>query len=184
LSLAWMVSLAFAVLVTTVTKVAFIGYGLGVAAINFTGVSGHAMFAAAVYPLVFGALASSLSAPAQRTAVLLGAALALLIGISRVQLFAHSWSEVATGLALGGSASAAALWVARMPHVRVPGWLPAGVLVWLLVMPTQAPPSRTHDLVTRLSLALSGRSEPYTRRAMLAAWHQQRAGETKLLLRP
>jgi membrane-associated phospholipid phosphatase len=184
LSVAWMAGLGLAALITTITKIAFIGYGVGIPVINFTGVSGHAMFAAAVYPLVFGALASGLSLPAQRKAVLFGAVLAVVIGISRVQIFAHSWSEVVTGLVLGGAASTTALWVAHMPHVRVPWWLPAMVAVWLLITPAEAPPSRTHDVVTRLSLAMSGRSEPYTRRVMLATWRQQRSLDAARLLRP
>ena len=42
----WSGLVAGAVLVTLATKVAFIGFGVGVAVIDFTGVSGHAMFAA------------------------------------------------------------------------------------------------------------------------------------------
>ncbi len=54
LALGWLGSLGSAVFLTTATKVAFIGWGLGWPAIDFTGISGHAMFAAAVYPLLFG----------------------------------------------------------------------------------------------------------------------------------
>ena len=42
---------AAAALITTVTKVAFIGYEVGYAPLDYTGISGHAMFAAAVLPV-------------------------------------------------------------------------------------------------------------------------------------
>jgi hypothetical protein len=48
----WLGLTAVAALVTTATKLAFIGWGLGSAPLDFTGLSGHAMFAAAVLPLL------------------------------------------------------------------------------------------------------------------------------------
>ena len=45
---------------TTASKVAFIGWGLGLSALDFTGISGHAMIASAVYPLLLGTLAANL----------------------------------------------------------------------------------------------------------------------------
>ncbi len=183
LALAWLLSLGVAAAVTTVTKVAFIGWGLGLPALNFTGVSGHAMFAAAVYPLLFGGLAGPLvislgsTQPErwQHAGVLLGCALALAVGVSRVEVSAHSWSEVMAGLALGGLASAAALLAARLPHVGLPVWLPVCIAIWLVLMPHAAPRSQTHDIVTRLSLKLSGHQQPYTRSAMLLDWQRRKS---------
>ena len=50
LALGWLASTALAATITTLSKVAFIGYGVGLPALDFTGISGHAMFAAAVLP--------------------------------------------------------------------------------------------------------------------------------------
>ena len=44
----WLLLLSAAALLTTATKVAFFGWGVGWPELNFTGVSGHTMFAAAV----------------------------------------------------------------------------------------------------------------------------------------
>ena len=55
LVLVWTLLLSIAVLITTATKVAFIGWGIGNARWDFTGVSGHAMFAAVVFPLLLRA---------------------------------------------------------------------------------------------------------------------------------
>ncbi|WP_372529077.1 phosphatase PAP2 family protein [Piscinibacter sp.] len=166
----WLSLLALAILITTATKVAFIGWGIGNAALDFTGVSGHAMFAAAVYPLLAAALAASSTPPWRRLALAGGVALALLIGVSRLIVHSHSVSEVLAGLALGGTTSAVALALAHAPHTRVPLLLPIGLALWLSVTPASAPSSPTHGLVTRLALALSGHSQPHTRSQMHRAY--------------
>ena len=165
----WLALLTLATLVTTVTKVAFLGWGLGSAALDFTGISGHAMFAAAVYPLLLGLEASGRAAAWQRLAFACGVAVALLVAVSRVMVGAHSVSEVVAGVAVGGVASAWALRRGHLPTVRVPWLLPAALAAWLALTPAHAPPSRTHGWVTRLSLGLSGRTEPYTRRDLRRA---------------
>ena len=165
----WSCFVFFAVLLTLATKVAFIGFGVGAAAINFTGVSGHAMFAAVVYPLLGCVLTTELRPAQRRCAVAAGIGVALLVGLSRVMVGAHSVSEVLAGLTVGGVASAAALSLARHPVSTVPVWLPVGLALWLGITPVGAPESATHGMVTRLSLALSGRALPYTRNDMLRA---------------
>lgn len=169
----WLVGLLAAVAVTTASKVAFLGWGLGWPALDFTGVSGHSMFAAAVYPLTGVAIARALTglraARWQGFGLAAGVALALLVGVSRVAVEAHSWSEVVAGLLVGGAASAIAAMAQRAPPTRHTLWLPVVVCLWLGSTLTAAPPSTTHGWVTRLALAVSGRSEPYTRADLLAA---------------
>ncbi|HJW11278.1 MAG TPA: phosphatase PAP2 family protein [Albitalea sp.] len=176
----WLTLLALAVGVTLGTKLAFIGWGVGSAPLDFTGVSGHAMLAAAVYPLLGAALAASQPPPWRYLALAGGIALAVLIGVSRVAVHAHSVSEVIAGLALGGAATAVALALARAPHSRVPLLLPLGLALWLIVLPPSAPSSPTHELITQLALGLSGHSQPHTRVQMQRAYRlklqQQQAG--------
>ena len=168
----WLVGIAAATLLTTVSKVAFMGYGLGSAALDFTGISGHSMFAAAIYPLtvvaVVRALAGLQAARWEGLALVSGAALALLVGVSRVVVQAHSGSEVVAGLLLGGAVSLAVAGAERAPPARHSLWLPVVVCVWLGSALPNAPPSPTHGWVTRLALAVSGRTEPYTRADLLA----------------
>jgi len=163
LVLVWTLLLSIAVLITTATKVAFIGWGIGNARWDFTGVSGHAMFAAVVFPLLLRATVSSAPPDWHRASIVLGYAFALLIAVSRVKVGAHSWSEVAAGFAVGTAASGFALTRVHMPAVDAPRLLIVGVAVWLVSMPAGAPPSPTHGWVTRLALAMSGRDVPYTR---------------------
>lgn len=178
-----------AVLATTASKVAFIGWGVGSAALDFTGVSGHAMFAAAIYPLLLGAMAPSLGrwlSPTHRVspatvwvAVACGAALAAAIGVSRVVVQAHSVSEVLAGLLLGGAVCAVALWHSQPPRRALTPWVPALVAAWLALMPGLASASRTHPLVTRLALALSGHERPYTRAELHAGLRLLEAHESR-----
>lgn len=165
----WMALLGAAALVTTASKIAFIGWAIGSPELNFTGVSGHAMFAAAVYPLLLGTLASPAPRVGQQLAVAAGCALALLVGVSRVMVGAHSISEVLAGLLMGAAVSAVALALAmvRLPRALIAPMIPVAVVLWLALMPVHAPASRTHSMVTRLSLMLSGHKTPYTRNDML-----------------
>lgn len=177
---AWLLGIAAAAAVTTASKVAFIGYGWGWPVLDYTGISGHAMFASAILPVVGMALAGALAsgpAPAwHRAGLAVGVALALLVGVSRVMVDAHSASEIVAGWVVGGVAVSLVLRTAPMPSARLPLWLPVVVSLWLGTASAQAPPSITHDLVTRWSLALSGRPQAYTRSDMLSAWRleQQR----------
>ena len=167
LALLWLSSLSAALVLTTATKVAFIGWGIGSPALNFTGISGHAMMAAAVYPLLLGSLAARAPGPGRSAAAGVGYAMALLVGLSRVALGAHSASEVLAGLCVGGAASVIALNEARLVRALINPVFPTAVAFWLALTPGLAPASQTHSAVTRLSLMLSGRQTPYTRSDMI-----------------
>lgn len=167
LAIAWWASTAVAVALTVITKVAFIGWGLGSAEWNFTGLSGHAMFAAAVLPLLLRLALGNLPAPWPALGLPLGMALAVVVAVSRVFTGHHSWSEVVGGFAVGALAAATALGLARLPRRGLPIWVAPALLVAVVLAMGYAPRSRTHDWVTSLSLKLSGRSVPYTRQQLL-----------------
>lgn len=167
-ALVWLSTTAVAALLTTATKIAFIGYGLGYAPLDFTGISGHAMFSAAILPLLARETVGAAHPRWHAPAVLVGVALAALVAVSRVKVHAHSPSESWAGFVLGATASLLALRWVQLPPVSAPKKLVLIVGVWLAVAVAGAPPSRTHDWVTRLSVALSGAPEPYTR------WHMHR----------
>jgi membrane-associated phospholipid phosphatase len=171
LAIRWAVAVAVAAIVTTGTKVAFLGFGVGVQAASFTGVSGHAMFAAAVLPVLLQLLVGGRRArPA--LAFTIGVGVAAVIAGSRVALGAHSVSESVAGLLLGLAAAWASWPSQQAPESPAPAVLTAHrsppalawmLAIWALAMPAGAPPSPTHGWVVRLSLALSGRDVPYSR---------------------
>ena len=163
----WFGLLVVAIAITTATKIAFLGWGIGSARWDFAGISGHVMFAATVFPLLLRGLAAESPVARQRAAVALGYSVALLVAVSRVVLGQHSVSEVLAGLALGGAASALALGFGSVPRRSLPRWLLLGLLLWMVGNPTAVPPAPTHGLVTRLALAMSGREKPYTRGEMM-----------------
>jgi len=174
-ALRWLAGIAATTTVTTASKIAFLGFGYGIAAIDFTGFSGHSMYAWSILP-VLGALVAG------RRGVAVGAALAVLVTCSRVHLGAHSWSEAISGMALGVAVAGWTLadYLAHPGAVRAPWWLPLLIVAWLGVLPAKAPPSRAHGLVVSIALKLSGRSRPYTRFELLAglihpAWQKDGA---------
>jgi membrane-associated phospholipid phosphatase len=160
---AWLAGVVAATGVTTASKVAFLGYGVGSMALDFTGFSGHAMFSMAILPVLAALVAG------WRGAVV-GALLALAVLVSRVELHAHSWSEALSGALLGGGVAAWTLarYLRGPVTRRAPAWLPLVLVAWLVLLPWRAPPSRSHDLVVAMSLWISDRAEPYTRQELMA----------------
>ena len=190
-ALRWLLLTTVAALITTASKLAFFGWGWGIAEINFTGISGHAMFAAAIYPVLMVAVMPARlwggirMGPTLGLAMgfALGGALAVLVGLSRLVVGAHSHSEVLAGLLLGGAASALAIAGARRAETttstttstpsaatfstplaaRLHPVVPVILVVWLLWTPFELPDSQTHSWVIRLALSLSGHEAPFTR---------------------
>jgi membrane-associated phospholipid phosphatase len=158
----WLAGIVAGTLLTTASKVAFLGFGIGWAALDFTGVSGHAMYASAILPVLAALVAGRVGAAC-------GWLVAVGVMVSRIEVHAHSWSEVLVGTLVGTAIASATL--ARLLGPRsvllAPWWLPLLLAAWLTVVPWRAPPSRAHDAVVRLSLWLSGREVPYTRADML-----------------
>jgi membrane-associated phospholipid phosphatase len=163
----WLLGLALASLLGTVSKVAFIGWGWGVERWNFTGFSGHTMYSAAIYPLLMVMLAARLAPCWQKVAFGLGFVLAVVVAVSRVMVQAHSVSEVVLGLLLGSAVTLLAISKADLPRGTWRLYVPVLLAFWMVMAPLQAPPLPTHQLVTRLALLLSGHTKPYTRLDML-----------------
>ncbi len=165
LALRWAVGFAAAVLLTLATKIAFLGWGLGVRSLDFTGISGHSVLAASVLTMLAWWVAQDSPNPAMRTVIVaIGVVVAALIGWSRLVLHTHSPSEVVSGLALGfATAWLATAPVPRRDHDR---WVRWAILVALLlgfVLPLGHAVDEPHQLVTRIALALSGRTQVFTR---------------------
>lgn len=96
------------------TKFAYAGWGIGIAALHFTGISGHTMLSAAVYPLVGAICASRAGQTAARYGARAGLAFAFAIGTSRVLFGFHSISEIVSGWLLGAGVGAATLRVVTL----------------------------------------------------------------------
>src|SRR4051794_23703439 len=94
LAAAWLLATALAAAVTTLSKVAFIGWAIGYAPLDYTGISGHAMFSSAVLPVLARIAAGRAPRPWPWLAIGAGLLLAAAIAVSRLPLHAHSPFEV------------------------------------------------------------------------------------------
>ena len=128
--LSLLLPIAFAAIIVTTTKIAFMGFGWRIVSLDFTGISGHAMLAAAVAP----------ASPRREVATVLAAAIVVLVAVSRIATGAHSASEVLSRCALGVLAAAVTIRsIDRAGGMRLSlAWL-APALVWL-VLTLPAPP--------------------------------------------
>lgn len=164
----WLVGVLVASVVTLVSKILFMGWGIGIAALNFTGVSGHAVLATSVYPVLLHWLLAP-QPPARRfLGALLGLLLAGVVAVSRVVLGAHSPSEVVVAWCIGLLVSVLVLRCMPQP-ARPPGWVRLAPLLLLFALHTgTATYLPSHAWEVRLSLALSGHDKPFTRHHLLS----------------
>jgi len=89
------------VLAVAASRFAHTVWGVEIAALNFTVISGHSMLASAIYPTTFAICATQAKPRTAMLAHLFGIAWALAIGVSRVLMGLHSTAEVVTGWLLG-----------------------------------------------------------------------------------
>jgi membrane-associated phospholipid phosphatase len=160
---AWLISIAVMSAIVVASKIAFLGWGIGLQAVDFTGFSGHAAIAAAVYPVLLAALARRHWPSGGRVSVSVGVLIAVIVCISRVELKAHSISEVLAGGLLGLGVSAFVLnhWretltvgIAVVTLAFALSW--ALDTIWLSDV-------RTESLIIHTALSLSHRDVPYHR---------------------
>jgi membrane-associated phospholipid phosphatase len=165
LTLYWIALFGIAAALVTLTKIAFVGWGIGNARFDFTGISGHTTFAMAVIPTLLYLAVPSTATLWRILAALTGIAFALLIGISRLTLHAHSLSEVVLGCALGLAVSLGFLRLARgHPMPRLHGAAAVGCIAALIAgLYAQAAP--TQHWIERVALSLSGHEQPFRRTA-------------------
>jgi membrane-associated phospholipid phosphatase len=159
----WCALFGIAMSLVLVTKIAFIGWGIGVESLDFTGISGHATRAAMVFPVLFYYGLQRAPRKIDHWGVYLGVALAVVISISRVMVNAHSGSEILAGWLLGSCMSLIYLRTARTHIVLISRrWL-LGCSFFLLFASPVMKPISTDDMITDLALKISGHDKPFGR---------------------
>ncbi|MET3443845.1 membrane-associated phospholipid phosphatase [Variovorax paradoxus] len=172
-------------LAVMLSKLAFLGWGIGSVDFDFTGFSGHTALATSVWPVVFW-LAALRFAPFSRVvAALAGWAWGVAVGVSRLELEVHSTAEVLTGVLLGTIVSASFLRLQRnrLPAVslRTPRWLAAGLAAPLLFFIVVGRPAPTQYALESIAAWMAGIERPYRRSDLLQnreparrpAWNSQ-----------
>ena len=176
-ALLWCVVFGIGSLVIMVSKLAFMGWGVGSPRLNFTGFSGHTAIATSVWPVLLWLAAAQWTtrrphvlSPARglQIAALCGWALGAAIGISRLALYAHSLSEVVGGFLLGFAVSATFLALVRhRPQPKFPWPVAAAGLVLPLFVLQPGTPAPTQDLLEVIAVRMAGTTQPYTREELL-----------------
>lgn len=172
MALHWLLALGAAIAIVMATKIAFLGFGLGIFPLDFTGISGHAMLAGAVYPFVFFLILARTGTAWRMAGIAAGLAVSVTISCSRIVLAAHSPAEAVSGFVLGALTVLLFLcgWWRAQPHHRlraVPVMASLAALIFALhdvIIPT-------HRWITQLALAVSGHERPFAR----IRWHRMSA---------
>ncbi len=157
----WSVLFGAAIALVAASKIAFIGWGTGIAPLAFKALSGHATCVAAVAPSAAYLLAHEAGPRWRRAAVGSGVLAALAMGVALVALGEHAHAEVAVAWVLGFSIAYIAMGTvrelrpARLDRVTVlvgACWLTAAWQVQSLPL---------NYWMLRAALVLSGSARPF-----------------------
>jgi membrane-associated phospholipid phosphatase len=119
-ALCWSLLYVLAIGLVGASKIAFLGWGVGVPALHFKAISGHATGAAAVFPTLFYLLVREHGASLRRAAALAGLSLAALVAAMLVAGGEHTPSEALAGWVTGAIVSLACTRYTRGLHASRP----------------------------------------------------------------
>jgi membrane-associated phospholipid phosphatase len=167
-ALTWLALFGAAAFLVVCTKIAYEGWCIGVRELDFTGVSGHSMSATSVLPVAGYLVVSRFSNSGTSIAGLLGGCAGVVVGISRIILCDHSWSEVVFGCLLGGSIALAAICTFRIHSRPMAAPITSVFTVAVLILTLHGHRAPSQGLTEKLALYLSGRLTPCARDAHCA----------------
>jgi len=162
MALIWCSLFGTAMIIVLITKIAFIGWGIGIESLDFTGISGHATRAAVVLPVLFYLALQIIGRPS--LGAVIGIVLSCLVAVSRVMVDAHSISEAVAGCVFGCSISL--IFIGLLKNALLPKsrwWLSSCLVVLLFISPMDKSID-TDPLVNRLALIISNHKIPVTRK--------------------
>lgn len=165
----WLVAFGCSGLLVSLSKILFLGFFIGSAHYNFTGISGHTAMSTTFWPVVFWFVARGLPVTARLWLVVAGYLLALGIAYSRLVLHAHSLSEVITGLMVGGLSSLSCLLLLwQRPYVPLRPVEGLMLICLPIVIFSTGKPATTQRFLGQLAAAMAGIEKPHTRQQLLA----------------
>lgn len=166
LSIWWTLSFSAGLALVIASKIAYMGWGLGIKAIDYKAVSGHAMLTAAVLPVLFQLILWQRNPSAGRGGEWAGLGLAMLVSVVLVTFGFHSWSEAVTGSILGCLISLPFLQAASATAAsfRVRRWTITASATMLLL---------THEatLIPATQYWMSNIAAYFSGHDMLYSWH-------------
>lgn len=160
----WLLTFSAAVLLTLGSKILYFGWGIGFKPLAFTGISGHAVLAACILPVLFGWLLMRDQQRFSRAGAVLGLLLAAGVAVSRVKLGAHSSSEVLVAWLLGLLVSGLSLRALKSPP-RAPWFASLAPMILLLAFShTASTYLPTHAWEIKVASFLSGQETWFRQR--------------------
>ena len=164
----WLLLFGCAGLVVSLSKIAFLGFGIGSARFNFTGFSGHSAMSATLWPVLLWLLSGRFSSPWRRLLLVVGYAIPVMVGWSRLALNAHSVSEVVAGLVLGFTLSTAFLLSQRAVHPQSFSLVQLCIALLLpILLFSNGRVATTQQFLQHLSVQLAGTDHAWTRAELL-----------------
>jgi len=163
LAASWLLLIGAAIGLVTATKIAFLGWGVGIRELDFTGVSGHAMLSTAVYPVGFFLMLPRVRRTWRIVGVVVGLATGVAVGLSRIVLDAHSPSEAVAGCVVGALTALAFVgygWDAQPTRLSALAVTASLAAITVALHSVHLP---THRWLTHLALTVSGHPQPYVR---------------------
>lgn len=160
----WMLLFGGVGAVVCISKLAFMGWGVGSRAWDFTGFSGHSALSASIWPVMLWLICGRFSSLVRRSMVIVGYLLAAAVGFSRLVIHVHSTSEVITGLVLGFIVSSTFLLLQRgTPPPRLSYRKIAAALVLPLVLINTGTAAPTQGLLERIAVTIAPVEKPFVR---------------------
>lgn len=165
-AMCWCAMFGIGLFTVALSKILFLGWEAGIPSLHFKALSGHALRATVVMPVLFFVVLQRAS-PRWRTAgVVFGTALSSYVGVLLVRYNFHTAAEVIASSILGYLVGFGFMRIAEtLPAPRVKGWTaPLSLIVFILIFSLK-PSSMSRSLVD-VALYLSDREHPYT-------WYQK-----------
>lgn len=160
----WLLAFGLAGLLVSISKIMFLGFGIGSARYNFTGFSGHSAMSATLWPVMMWLISGCWPTFWRGLTIGIGYLIPLMVGLSRLVIHAHSVSEVLAGLMLGFTLSSAFLLSQRRTALKGFSVVQVAVafLIPLLLM-GHGRVATTQQFLERFSADLAGLEKPFTR---------------------
>ena len=146
------------------SKIAFMGWGIGSKTFDFTGISGHTALSSTFWPVFLWISTKKRSQWICMAGRILGISIPLIVGFSRLMVNAHSSSEVIIGWFVGFSASAFFLNLQKTNNSKQLSTFQLAALMFtpflLIKTETKAPAT---EFLEHISVMISSSQSPFTR---------------------
>lgn len=156
MALWWCLLFTIGLSLVVASKIAFIGWGIGIPSIDFKALSGHAMLTTAISPVVIYLILQRSRRILRTAGILMGIVFGLLMCVLLVMGNYHSISETVAGFAIGAIVSLSFIFHSdNLPTISPNVWLALFSLLGALAVWYVAPTSMGY-LIENAARYLSG----------------------------